>query len=91
MKDLNYYKGTADEGLLKTPISVLRYIGRLELELDRTEVRVLDGIIARTITDQRVIEELETIEAKFPYNCAIEDYGWIWVDLKNRIQELKQD
>jgi len=41
--------------------------------------------------NQRVVEELEAIEAKFPYNCAIEDYGWIWVDLKNRIEELKQD
>lgn len=43
------------------------------------------------LANQRVIEELEAIEAKFPYNCAIEDYGWIWVDLKNRIEELKQD
>ena len=41
--------------------------------------------------NERVIEELEAIEAKFPYNCAIEDYGWIWVDLKNRIDELKQE
>ena len=41
--------------------------------------------------NKKVIEELEAIEMKFPYNCAIEDYGWIWVDLKNRIEELKQD
>jgi len=41
--------------------------------------------------NKRAIKELEAIESKFPYNCAIEDYGWIWVDLKNRIEELKQN
>jgi len=43
------------------------------------------------LANQLVIEELEAIEAKFPYNCAIEDYGWIWVDLKNRIAELTEN
>jgi hypothetical protein len=83
MKDLNYYKENAIEGMLKTPISVLRYIGRLELELDRTEVRVLDGIIARTITDQRVIDELGKLRENTDGNDCV-------YNLDKRIEELKK-
>ena len=47
--------------------------------------------IAEEYASRKVLLELEAIEAKFPYNCAIEDYGWIWVDLKNRIAELTEN
>jgi len=75
---------------LQTPKEYSEWLVDLQVEGQSVYAWAIAEYI-KSYANQRVIEELETIEAKFPYNCAIEDYGWIWVDLKNRIEELKQD
>jgi hypothetical protein len=41
VKDLNYWKNNCEEDYIKTPISVLRYIGELEKELEKSNRNVL--------------------------------------------------
>lgn len=49
MKDLNYYKNNAEEDYLGVPISVLRYIDKLEKQQERSysEEEVLKLLISK--------------------------------------------
>ena len=40
MKDLQYYKDNCEEDYLHTPISVLRYIGELEKEVESKPLNI---------------------------------------------------
>tara|TARA_R110000744_G_scaffold157261_3_gene272971 strand:+ start:55 stop:294 length:240 start_codon:yes stop_codon:yes gene_type:complete len=40
MKDVKYYKGNCQEDYLHTPISVLRYIGELEKEIETKPLNI---------------------------------------------------
>lgn len=64
-KDLNYWKNNCEEDYLHTPISVLRYITKLEEAVNNG---VLDDVIKCSYCGEGMGCELENIEC---FECRI--------------------
>jgi len=62
-KDLNYWKNNCEEDYLHTPISVLRYITKLE---EKVNDGVLDNV-SNSLPDHVVKFRLQELEMKYDY------------------------
>ncbi len=61
---LNYYKNNCEEELIKTPISVLRYIGILETHIEESKAPEMLEMLerCRQLTDSKILfDEIEQI------------------------------
>lgn len=67
-KDLNYWKKNCEEDYLHTPISVLRYITKLEEAVNNV---VLDGVIKCECENSPIYREFDTGKA-LCYDCEKE-------------------